>query len=101
MLDRRTRLVRSLRSGQITIPAEFRRELGIHDDSVLQVTLESGELRIKPVEMKETGRGSPWLKELRDYFAPVREEIQDQGLSEEEVNDSIDAAVRAVRAEHA
>ena len=31
-----TRIVRPLRGGQITIPAEFRRELGITEESVLQ-----------------------------------------------------------------
>jgi hypothetical protein len=44
-------------------------------------------------------KGSPWLKELYDYFAPVREEILERGISEDEVNADIDAAVAAVRAE--
>lgn len=42
-----------------------------------------------------------WFKELNDSFAPVRSEIVDRGLSEEEVNADIDAAVRAVRAQGA
>ena len=36
---RMSRIVRPLRGGQITIPAEFRKELGITEESVLQVTL--------------------------------------------------------------
>ena len=94
-----TKIVRSLRSGQITIPAEFRRRLGIQDESVLQMTLENGELRIKPVEVKP--KGSPWLRELYEHFAPVREEILKRGISEEELNADIDAAVDDVRKGHA
>ena len=39
--------------------------------------------------------GSPWLKELYDVFAPIREEAW--GFSEEEINEAIDDAVKAVR----
>ncbi len=93
--ERVTRIVRPLRSGQITIPAEFRKRLGITEDSLLQVTLAGRELRIKPVKATETGPGSPWLKELYDLFASVRERAAH--YSEEEVNAAIDQAVAAVR----
>ena len=94
-----SKIVRSLRGGQVTIPAAFRRELGIGDDTLLRMTLADGELRIKPVEVTEPTKGSPWLRELYEYFAPVREEILARGISEEEVNADIDAAIAAVRAE--
>lgn len=45
--------------------------------------------------------GSHWLKELYDYFAPVRKEAEEQGYSEDEINTAIDRAIAAVRAEHA
>jgi bifunctional DNA-binding transcriptional regulator/antitoxin component of YhaV-PrlF toxin-antitoxin module len=90
-----TRIVRPLRGGQITIPAAFREQLGITGDSLLQITLARGELRIKPVKATETAAGSPWLKELYRRFAPVRQEAEDRG--EEEVNAVIDQAVEAVR----
>jgi hypothetical protein len=38
---------------------------------------------------------------LYEYFAPVREEICRAGYTEEEVNADIDAALAAVRDEHA
>ncbi len=98
---RMTRMVRPLRSGQITIPAEFRKELGITEESLLQLTLEGGELRLKPVQVTETAAGSPWLRELYEYFTPVREEIAAAGYTEEEVNADIDAALAEVRAKHA
>ena len=87
--------MRSLRNGQITIPAEFRRRLGLQGDSLLQVTLEEGELRIKPLRVSGHSAGSPWLKELYDLFAPVRQEGEQ--YSEEEINAAIDEAVKAVR----
>jgi len=94
-----TKIVRPLRGGQITIPVAFRKELGIGDETMLRMTLAEGELRIKPVEMTEPTKGSPWLRELYEYFAPVREEILARGISEEEVNADIDAAIAEVRAE--
>ena len=97
---RKTRIVHPLRSGQITIPAEFRRELGITDRSVLQVTLADGELRIRPVEIREQRRGSPWLREAYELFAPVREEAAERGYTEEEIDEAIDRALKAVRAQH-
>src|SRR5687768_17561925 len=91
------KVVRPLRGGQITIPVEFRRELGIDADTLLRITLEDGELRIVPVRFKE--KGSAWLREFYEYFAPVREEIAKAGYTSEEINAEIDAAIRAVRAE--
>jgi AbrB family looped-hinge helix DNA binding protein len=95
----RTRIVRPLRGGQITIPVEFRRRLGITEESLLQITLDGGELRLKPVHATATATGSPWLKELYDPFAPAREAAAH--YSEEEVNADIDEAVAEVRAAYA
>jgi AbrB family looped-hinge helix DNA binding protein len=91
-----SKVVRSLRGGQITIPAEFRRALNIHDDTLLQLTLVDGELRVRPVEVRAS-QGSAWLRELYEYFAPVREEVLARGISEEELYADIDAALAEVR----
>jgi bifunctional DNA-binding transcriptional regulator/antitoxin component of YhaV-PrlF toxin-antitoxin module len=48
-----TKMVRVLRNGRITIPAEFRRALAIDDDMTYQVTLADGELFIKPIRVQE------------------------------------------------
>jgi AbrB family looped-hinge helix DNA binding protein len=95
----RTRIVRPLRGGQITIPAEFRKRLGITEESLLQITLDGDELRLKPARATATAAGSPWLKELYDLFAPARAAAAN--YSEEEVNADIDEAVAEVRAAHA
>ncbi len=94
-----TRIVRPLRGGQITIPAEFRKQLGIGEHSVLQLTLHGKEIRIKPLRLKETADGSPWFGELYQHFAPVRKDAA--ALGEEEINTAIDKAVRATRRKHA
>ena len=92
----KTKLVRPLRGGQITIPAEFRRELNIDETTMLRVTLADSVLRIMPVKMDESSNGSPWLRELYEYFAPVREEILASGITEEELFADIDAAIAEV-----
>ena len=97
--EKKSRLVRSLRGGQITIPAAFRKELGIDENTMLRVTLSDGELRMTPVRLEESTGGSPWLRELYEYFAPVREEILASGISREELFADIDAAIEEVRAE--
>ena len=95
------RTVRPLRSGQITIPADFRRELDITDDSLLQMTLEGEELHIKKLRTAPDAAGSPWLAELYRRFAPVRHEAIESGYSEAEIDEAIDQAVAGVRAKHA
>jgi bifunctional DNA-binding transcriptional regulator/antitoxin component of YhaV-PrlF toxin-antitoxin module len=90
-----TKIVRSLRSGQVTIPVEFRKELGITDETLLQITLESGELRIRPLQVTAQASESGWLKDLYEYFAPARQEASQ--YSEDEINSDIDQAIDEVR----
>ncbi len=93
-----TQIVQPLRSGQITIPAEFRKQLGITEESLLKLTLEGGTLRIIPLDVREKGAGARWAKELYDLFAPVRDEAS--LANEDEVNEVIDAAISATRKEY-
>jgi len=106
-----SKVVRARKKGQITIPDEFRRVLGIGEDSLLRVSVRDGELRIAPVEVRERAEagtepradaaepGSPWLRELYEYFAPVREEAEEKGYTDEQINVWIDEAVAAIRRE--
>ena len=92
------KLVRTLRNGQITIPIEVRRELGIDEQTMLQLSItEDREILIKPIQVKDRPKGSPWVRELYEYFAPVREEVAASGMREQEVNDLLDEALRDVR----
>ncbi|MBM4417777.1 MAG: AbrB/MazE/SpoVT family DNA-binding domain-containing protein [Chloroflexi bacterium] len=90
-----TRIVRQLRGGQITIPSDFRRELGIDEQSYLKITLGEGELRIAPLRVSVQPKGSGWPKELYEQFAPARQAAT--GHTEGEVNADIDRAVADVR----
>lgn len=94
-----TQLVKALRSGQITIPSEFREKLGIDEDSFLQINLIEGELRIKPVKISQNAGDSQWFKKLYDEFTPVRKEAKK--YTEKEINKSIDKAIKAVRKSNA
>jgi len=93
------KLVRLLRGGQMTIPAEIRRELEIDENTMLRVALVDGGFQVTPVSVDEPSQLSPGLRGLYEYFAPVREEILASGITEEELYADIDAAVAAVRAE--
>ncbi len=88
-----TRLVRPLRNGQITIPAEFRRALHLDEGVMLQITLAGDELRIRPVKLADVESGSDWLHELYLMFAPVRQQAFEYTEAE------IDAAIAAALAE--
>ena len=91
--------VRLLEGGLIPVPAEFVESLGIDEHTTLQMTKIDGVILVMPVGKEASGGGSPGLKALYEHFAPVREEILARGISEEEVNADIDAALAAVRAE--
>lgn len=97
--DHMTKVVRTLRSGQITIPAEFRRRLGIDDSTLLRMTLENGELRVSPVRIVETGGEPDWLDALYAAHAPIRADVLARGITSEEINADVDAAIAEVRAE--
>ena len=56
-------------------------------------------LTLSAVETKP--KGSEYLRELYELFAPVRQEAIDKGYTEEEINEWIDEAIREVRAERA
>jgi len=94
-----TKLIRPLRSGQMTIPAEFRKRLGISESSILQLSIVEGELRIKPVKITNIAPSPTWLDELYQEFAPIREEAKQ--YTEQEINDTIATAITAVRKSHA
>ena len=88
-------LVRPSKGGRITIPIELRERLGIDEHTVLELSVNGDELRLKPASNGQRETGRTWLDELYDLFAPVREEAK--AYNEEEINAAIDEAVKAVR----
>ena len=93
-----TQLVKSLRSGQITIPVSMREKLGIKSDTFMQINLVAGELRIKPVRITPKAKDTDWFKKLFQEFSKVRNETQ--SYTEQEIDQAINKAVKAVRRHH-
>ena len=91
-----TLLVRSLRSGQITLPAAFRRALRLDEAMFLQVTLEGDELRIRAFASDKLETGSDWLRDLYLLFQPVRRSAV--SISDETINSDIDRTIGHLRA---
>ncbi len=66
---------------------------------MLAVTLRDGKLEVVSARASVKREGSPWLKELYDLFAPARKSYTDSGMTENEINADLDAALREARAE--
>ena len=90
------KFVRVQEKGQITLPADMRRNLGLKKGDLVSVTATADGVLIKPVTVQEQ-KGSPWVRELYEYFAPVRQEAIEKGYTEDEINAAIDEAVADVR----
>ncbi len=92
------RTVRALRGGQMTIPVEIRRELGIDEDTLLRVEpTDDGGFVVHP-ETANPVIDNDWMRKLFDLFEPMRREIQESGISEEELDALIDDSVKEARA---
>lgn len=89
-----TQIIRPLRRGQVTIPTEFRRRLGIGDDTLLKLTLRQGTIEITPVVVSPAA-GNAWARELYRLFADVRRDAEN--LSEAEIDALIDQTVEDLR----
>lgn len=95
-----TKIIRPLRSGQITIPSGLRKQLGINEQTLLQIRVEEGELRITPVTTTKQAKGSLWMRELYKHFAPVRQTLKESGATEQKIDTAIDRALSAVAKHH-
>ena len=93
------RLVRSLRSGQITLPADFRRALRLDEAMFLQVTLQGDELRIRAYAPDKLETGSDWLRDVYWLFRPVRHQAAE--ADDRLINAAIDQAIAHLRGDHA
>lgn len=54
--DSTSKIVKPLPKGQVTIPAEFRRRLGIDESTLLNITLAGDRLEIRPLRVGEEAR---------------------------------------------
>ena len=89
------RVVERLRDGQITLPEDVRREIGVGTDGDLLLTVVGGRLIVEAFDqIADTARA--WLEELYDMFAPVRASLEQ--FDEQEINAAIDEVLADVRA---
>jgi len=85
-------LVKVVRNGQITLPKELRKKLGIEEGDLLEIQLDRGGFVIKPKTVID--------KELaRDRFFKMVDEIREavKDVDPEVIQQEIDEAIRAVR----
>jgi AbrB family looped-hinge helix DNA binding protein len=83
-----TKLVRPLPKGQITLPVEFRRRLGINSETILSLTLKGNTIEIvplRPVPQQETQQET-----LREY----QDDDIDRFLKEDQLDPDTAAKVR-------
>ena len=64
-----TRVVQLPARGQITIPTEFRRRLGLEDGALLRMRLVGDKIEIEPLAMTEAGLRLYTDEELRQFQA--------------------------------
>jgi AbrB family looped-hinge helix DNA binding protein len=79
-----TKLVRPLPKGQITLPVEFRRRLGIDSETILSLTLKGNTIEIVPL------RPVPQQETLREY----QDNDIDRFLKEDQLDPDTAAKVR-------
>ena len=90
------KIVKATTRGRITIPIEYRRQLGCEGEGSWRIALTDRGMTLRPVDTEDQ---SSWLEELYEHFAPARAEAIERGYTDEEINSWIDEAVTAVRAE--
>ena len=79
-------------------PANSGRPLGLTKDGFVSLSLVKGKLELRPVSGAVLAEpGSPWAKELYEFFGPVRQSLESH--SEAEINEVIDDALRRARTE--
>ena len=85
-----TKLVRPLSRGQITIPVEFRKKLGIDSNTILSLALRGNKIEITPAIVREVDE-----EELREY---TDEEIS-QFLRDDKIDQETARTVKRLLAE--
>ena len=74
-----TKLVRPLSRGQITIPVEFRKKLGIDTNTILSLALRGNKIEITPAIVREVDE-----EELREYTEEeISQFLQDDKIDRE------------------
>jgi len=89
-------LVRMLRGGQITLPAEARKALKLSEGDYLDLEVKGGVVTLKPVTVVDRAAADRQLDAILSRVKYVGPEP-----TEEEVMDMVTDEIRAARAKHA
>ncbi len=91
-------LVRMLRGGQITLPAEARKALKLSEGDYLDLEVQGSTLLLKPVSVVDRAEADRQLDAILSRVKYVGPEPEP---SEDEVMDMVVSEIRAVRDKHA
>jgi AbrB family looped-hinge helix DNA binding protein len=91
-------LVRMLRGGQITLPAEARRALKLSEGAYLDLQVRDGAATLKPVEVIDRADAD---RQLEAILSRVRYIGPEPRLSEDELMDMVVEEIDSLRAAHA
>jgi AbrB family looped-hinge helix DNA binding protein len=91
-------LVRMLRGGQITLPAEARKALKLSEGDYLNLEVQGSTLLLKPVTVVDRAEAD---RQLDTILSRVKYAGPEPESSEAEVMDMVVEEVRAVRDKHA
>jgi AbrB family looped-hinge helix DNA binding protein len=91
-------LVRMLRGGQVTLPAEARKALKLSEGDYLDLEVQGGTLTLKPVTVVDRADADRQLDKILSRVTYIGSEPEP---SEDEVMDMVVDEIRAVRAKHA
>lgn len=91
-------LVRVLRGGQVTLPAEARKALGLSEGDYLDLEVAEGTVTLKPITVIDRAEAD---RELDAILSRVKYIGPEPPPSEDEMMDMVADEVREVRAGHA
>jgi len=86
--------VKVIRHGQVTLPSDFREELGIKEGDYLQAELEGKAIVLRPKIFMDRDDA---VRAFREMISEAHERTRD--LDPKEIDEIIDQAIREVRQE--
>ncbi len=85
-------LVKVIRHGQVTLPAEFRATLDLKEGDYLEAEIHGDKIVLKPAVVMSRTEAITGLQQLMD-----RVQERNKGITDEEVERDVQVAIRAVR----
>lgn len=89
-------LIKLKGKGQITLPAEIRRELGLEQGDLFEATVQDGKVVLVPQDVISREQA---FADIKAIARSARERWEADGKTEDDIERLIEDAVREVRAE--